>query len=180
MVSQLGRAMTRVSDAQRRVGNELGLLENGPATYEDWLGEIEVAKRWVHLENYIFKADRVGHRFAEALAAKAREGVPVRILYDWFGSMDVPRSFWEELRQAGVEARAVNPPTLREPLDFLLRDHRKPSREELRRSPPDPLRCPRYDRRLVPQPSQTLLHPYLLRSPRSTRLRRTLAPPLRL
>lgn len=125
MVSQLGRAMTRVSDAQRRVGNELGLLENGPATYEDWLAEIEVAKRWVHLENYIFKADRIGHRFAEALAAKAKEGVPVRILYDWFGSMDVPRSFWEELRQAGVEARAVNPPTLREPLDFLLRDHRK-------------------------------------------------------
>lgn len=117
--------MTRVSDAQRRVGNELGLLENGPATYEDWLREIEVAKRWVHLENYIFKADRIGHRFAEALAAKAKEGVPVRILYDWFGSMDVPRSFWEELRQAGVEAWAVNPPTLWEPLDFLLRDHRK-------------------------------------------------------
>ena len=61
MVSQLGRAMTRVSDAQRRVGNELGLLENGPATYEDWLAEIEVAKRWVHLENYIFKADRIGY-----------------------------------------------------------------------------------------------------------------------
>ena len=85
--------MTRVSDAQRRVGNELGLLENGPATYEDWLAEIEVAKRWVHLENYIFKADRIGHRFAEVLAAKAKEDVPVRILYDWFGSMDVPRYF---------------------------------------------------------------------------------------
>ena len=53
--------MTRVSDAQRRVGNELGLLENGPATYEDWLAAIEVAKRWVHLENYIFKADRIGY-----------------------------------------------------------------------------------------------------------------------
>jgi hypothetical protein len=35
LVSQLSRAMTRVSDAQRRVGNELGLLENGPAPYED-------------------------------------------------------------------------------------------------------------------------------------------------
>jgi hypothetical protein len=43
LVSQLGRAMTRVSDAQRRVSNELGLLKNGPATYEDWLGEIEGA-----------------------------------------------------------------------------------------------------------------------------------------
>lgn len=117
--------MTRVSDAPLRGGNELGLLKNGPATYEDWLGAIESAERWVHLENYIFRADKVGQRFGEVLAAKAREGVPVRVLYDWFGSMDVPRSFWDELRRAGVEARAVNPPALREPLDFLRRDHRK-------------------------------------------------------
>ncbi|MCA1728427.1 MAG: phospholipase D-like domain-containing protein [Actinobacteria bacterium] len=123
--SQLHGAMTRVSDAPLRGGNELGLLENGPATYEDWLAVIEDARRWVHLENYIFRADGIGRRFANVLCAKVREGVPVRVLYDWFGSWDVPRSFWEELRWAGVEVRAVNPLTLQEPLDFLRRDHRK-------------------------------------------------------
>jgi cardiolipin synthase len=123
--SQLHGAMTRVSDAPLRGGNELGLLENGPATYEDWLAMIEDARRWVHLENYIFRADGIGRRFANVLCAKVREGVPVRVLYDWFGSWDVPRSFWEELRWAGVEVRAVNPLTLQEPLDFLRRDHRK-------------------------------------------------------
>ena len=29
------------------------------------------------------------------------------------------------MREAGVEARAVNPPAIREPLNFLKRDHRK-------------------------------------------------------
>ena len=117
--------MARVSDSPLRYGNELRLLENGPTTYDDWLAEIRNAQRWVHLENYIFRADEIGHRFSDALSAKAREGVPVRILYDWFGSMDVPSSFWEGLRRAGVEVRAVNPPAVQAPLDFLRRDHRK-------------------------------------------------------
>jgi cardiolipin synthase len=118
--------MTRVSDAPLRGGNEITLLRNGPATYEDWLAAIGRAERWVHLENYIFRADNIGHRFAEALAAKAGEGVPVRVIYDWFGSMDVSRSFWERLRREGVEVRAANPPTLGEPLSIVRRDHRAP------------------------------------------------------
>jgi cardiolipin synthase len=39
--------------------------------------------------------------------------------------MDVPRSFWQELREAGVDVRAVNPPTLGTPLGVIRRDHRK-------------------------------------------------------
>src|SRR4028119_1502544 len=117
--------MARVSDSPLRYGNDLRLLENGPTTYKDWLAEIRNAQRWVHLENCIFRADEIGYRFADVLSAKARQGVPVRILYDWFGSMDVPRSFWEELRRAGVDVRAVNPPAIQAPLDFLRRDHRK-------------------------------------------------------
>jgi cardiolipin synthase len=79
----------------------------------------------VHLDNYIFENDATGKRFAEALSAKATEGVKVRVLHDWFGCMDVPRSFWQELREAGVEIRAVNPPTLGAPLGVIRRDHRK-------------------------------------------------------
>lgn len=119
------RAMGRVSDAPLRGGNELELLRNGPATYEAWLSAIGGAKRWVHLENYIFRADGIGQRFADVLCQKAREGVPVRVLYDWFGSADVPGSFWRRMREVGVEVRAVNPPAIREPLNFLKRDHRK-------------------------------------------------------
>ncbi|CAN5273580.1 hypothetical protein BH24ACT19_BH24ACT19_18490 [soil metagenome] len=123
---RLERALRRASDAPLRTGNEVSLLENGPATYEDWLGAIAGAERWVHLENYIFENDGVGRRFADALSSKAREGVPVRILYDWFGSADVPRSFWEEMRHAGAEVRAVSPPSLRRGARrFVRRDHRK-------------------------------------------------------
>jgi cardiolipin synthase len=115
----------RVSDAPLREGNRLALLKNGPDTYDDWLAAIAGAKRWVHLDNYIFENDEIGQRFSEALSAKAAEGVRVRVLHDWFGCMDVPRSFWNGMREAGVEVKAVNPPASGPPLGAIRRDHRK-------------------------------------------------------
>jgi cardiolipin synthase len=123
--ARLDRALARASGAPLREGNKLELLKNGPHTYDAWLAAIARARRWIHLDNYIFRDDATGKRFAEALSAKAAEGVRVRVLHDWFGCMDVPRSFWQELREAGAEVRAVNPPTLGAPLGVIRRDHRK-------------------------------------------------------
>ena len=116
---RLDRALARASDAPLREGNRLKLLKDGPNTYEDWLAEITRAERWVHLENYIFEADEVGHRLAEALCEKAAEGVRVRVLYDWFGCLDVPRAFWRRFRSTGVEVQVVNPLTLGAPLGVV-------------------------------------------------------------
>lgn len=101
------------------------LLRSGPETLQEWLAQIERAGRWVHLENYIFWPGGVGDRFAEALCERARAGVAVRVLVDWFGSSTAPRSFWGELRAAGAEVRMVSPPTLGSPLKVAFRDHRK-------------------------------------------------------
>src|SRR5918994_2529948 len=122
---RLDRALARASDAPLREGNRLELLRNGPDTYEHWLTAISGAERWVHLDNYIFSDDEVGERFARALSQKAGEGVSVRVLYDWFGCLDVDRSFWRRMRETGVDVRAVNPPTLGGPLGAIRRDHRK-------------------------------------------------------
>src|SRR5215217_1938000 len=119
------RVFKRVSDAPLREGNRLSLLKNGPQTYDEWLEEIGRAKKWIHLENYIFKADSVGRRFAEALKEKVAEGVAVRVIYDWYGSKATPGSLWRELRGAGVDVRAFNPFSLSAPLEAILRDHRK-------------------------------------------------------
>ena len=123
--ARLERALARTSDAPLRPNNRLALLKNGPDTYDDWLDAISRAKRWVHLENYIFTSDEVGHRFADALSKKASEGVTVRVLYDWFGCLNVRRPFWGAMRAAGVEVRAVNPLSLGAPLGVARRDHRK-------------------------------------------------------
>ncbi|MEI6136377.1 MAG: phospholipase D-like domain-containing protein [Chloroflexota bacterium] len=119
------QALARTSGAQLHAGNRLTLLQNGDATYNDWLRAIRGAQRWVHFENYIFKNDQIGNKFADALAERARAGVTVRVLYDWYGSMGVGRAFWNALRAQGVDVRTINPPQLADPLGALRRDHRK-------------------------------------------------------
>ena len=123
--ARLEGILGRVSDAPLRGGNRIALLKNGPDTYDDWLAAIARAERWIHLDNYIIANDEIGNRFAEALSAKAAEGVRVRVLHDWFGCMNIPRSFWNIMREAGVEVKAVNPPTSGPPLGAIRRDHRK-------------------------------------------------------
>jgi cardiolipin synthase len=123
--ARLEGILGRVSDAPLRRANSIELLKNGPDTYDDWLQAIARAQRWIHLDNYIFANDEIGNQFAEALSAKASEGVRVRVLHDWFGCMDVPRSFWNVMRKAGVEVKAVNPPASGPPLGAIRRDHRK-------------------------------------------------------
>jgi len=123
--ARLEGILGRVSDAPLRENNRISLMKNGPDTYDDWLAAIARAKRWIHLDNYIIADDEVGYRFARALSAKAKEGVSVRVLHDWFGCMNVPRSFWRGMREAGVEVKAVNPPASGPPLGAIRRDHRK-------------------------------------------------------
>ena len=103
------RALGRASDAPLREGNRLTLLKNGPETFEEWLEEIGRAEKWVHLELFQFEGGTIGRRFAEAFAQKAREGVHVRVLYDWVGSLLVPRSFWSGLRRAGWRCASSTP-----------------------------------------------------------------------
>ncbi len=117
---------SRVAGATPIEGNSLRLLRDGAENYPAWLEAIGRARHSVHFENYIVRSDAVGRKFAAALEAKAREGVPVRILYDWMGCLAQTRpGFWRRLRQAGAEVRCFNRPRLDSPLGWLSRNHRK-------------------------------------------------------
>jgi cardiolipin synthase len=106
-------------------GNALRLQFDGPYTFDAWIEAIDGAKRYVHFENYILRDDRVGRVFRDALVRKAKEGVQVRVLYDWMGSWATSRRFWKPFKEAGAEVRAFNPPSIRNPFGLLQRDHRK-------------------------------------------------------
>jgi len=121
----LACAINRAAGGRPIPGNRVELLIDGTATYAAMLDLIAGARRWVHFENYIFRSDTVGWRFAEALVARAREGVHVRVLYDWLGSIGTSRKLWHHLRAAGVEVRAFHPPRLLDLMTNLSRNHRK-------------------------------------------------------
>lgn len=120
------RMFSRAAGAALIGGNQVRLLEDGRENYSAWLAAIRSAKQRVHFENYFVQEDEVGLEFAEAFAERAREGVEVRILYDWFGgTRKASRAFWRRLRAAAVEVRVHNPPGFSSPHGWLSRDHRK-------------------------------------------------------
>ncbi|HEX7639761.1 MAG TPA: phospholipase D-like domain-containing protein, partial [Burkholderiaceae bacterium] len=109
-------------------GNRVDLLQDGPDTYAAMYEAIAEARDHVHLESYIFEADGPGAEFARRLLERARAGVRVHVIYDAFGSIGTPASYFEALRAGGVAVCEFN--TLRRLRTLLsralhLRDHRK-------------------------------------------------------
>jgi len=120
------QAFSRAAGAPLIRGNGIRLLKDGGENYSAWLDAIRRAERTVHFENYFLRNDDLGEQFAAALIARARDGIRVRLLYDWLGSLGkARRQFWERLRAGGVEVRCYNPPRFGSPLGWVSRGHRK-------------------------------------------------------
>ena len=120
------QAFSRAAGAPLISGNGVRLLKDARENYPAWLDAIAGATRSIHFESYIIHDDAVGEQFSDALIAKARDGVHVRVIYDWMGGVGkTSRRFWHRLRAGGVEVRCYNVPTPASPLGWLSRDHRK-------------------------------------------------------
>jgi cardiolipin synthase A/B len=105
------------------------LLRDGAQAFPRMLAAIAAARREVLLEMYWIGADLAGERFREALAASARTGVRVCVVYDALGSMGMTQAFWRPLFAAGgraVEYHSLSPLDPRFRLARVeMRDHRK-------------------------------------------------------
>lgn len=106
-------------------GNRVKILYKGRDYFETIFGNIEMARKIICLQFYIFRNDETGKELAEILKRKAKEGVRIYILYDHFGSFGTPSRFWDSLRSEGINIRASRPFKWRRILDYPHRDHRK-------------------------------------------------------
>jgi len=110
-------------------GDRVRLLVDGRMAFRAMLSAIRSARREVLVEMYWVGDDPVGTRFRAELAAAARRGVMVRIVFDAFGSLGLPGDFWAPVeREGGIvyTFHALSPFARRFRPDFLeRRDHRK-------------------------------------------------------
>lgn len=125
----LGRVGAATTGYPMTTSTRVQLLIDGAATFDALVAAIEAAERHVHVEYYIFVADASGGRLRDALVARARAGVKVRLLLDGVGSRGLRGDFLASLTEAGVEVAWFHPvrwwltPFLRPKLN--LRTHRK-------------------------------------------------------
>ena len=106
--------------------NEVDIFTDGYAFFPELLAEIAKAKDHIHLDTYIFEDDPLGRLVADALIAKAKEGVEVRVIYYDVGCWKVKNSFFERMREAGIDVHAFMPvrfPMFTRKVNY--RNHRK-------------------------------------------------------
>ncbi|MWC31098.1 cardiolipin synthase [Paenibacillus sp. MMS18-CY102] len=106
--------------------NEVDFYTEGLKKFEQLLADIAAATQHIHMQYYIFNNDGWGRKVRDALTAKAREGVQVRLLYDDIGSRKLNDRFFTEFDAAGGQ-RAIFFPSRIPYFNFRInyRNHRK-------------------------------------------------------
>ena len=115
-----------VAEARLMGGSGIEIITNGEEFFDKLLREIESARNHIHSLFYIFEDDNIGTRLRDALVAKAREGVEVRLIYDGVGCWKVPTQFFDEISNAGgfvAPFLKVHFPLLTNKINY--RNHRK-------------------------------------------------------
>ena len=116
-----------IAESPLYAGNGVRVLQDGGQTFPAMFAAMEGARQFLYLEYYTLQdVQSAGRKLSDVLAAKARAGVRVRVIYDAVGSLGTPATFFAGLRAAGVQLVQYNPINpLKEPLSLNERDHRK-------------------------------------------------------
>lgn len=106
--------------------NSVSVYHNGEEAYPAMLESINRAQHRILLATFIWKADRTGIMFADALGAAVSRGVRVMALVDGFGELYSWRKPSKLLKRRGVAVARFLPPRLLPPSIYVnLRNHRK-------------------------------------------------------
>jgi len=106
-------------------GNRAVALINGDRIFPAMLGAIRDARHSVDFETYIYWSGSIGQEFAEALMERARAGVAVHVLVDWWGGEDIWERYRVRMEAAGVQMQLYNPPRPATLGRLNARTHRK-------------------------------------------------------
>ena len=85
------------------------ILTSGYEFFPLLLRDIAAARSHIHLCMYIFEDDALGRLISDALIARARDGVEVRVVYDDVGCWRVSSRFFERMRREGIDVEPFMP-----------------------------------------------------------------------
>jgi cardiolipin synthase len=106
---QFGRSMAALFGSNLLPGNQIETLVNGNEIFPAMLKALRGATQTITFETYIYWRGDVADQFAEVLSQKAREGVSVKVLLDWVGSIPMEEALVERMKAAGVEVVRFRP-----------------------------------------------------------------------
>lgn len=123
---ELIKLLRNLNQAPLLQGSSVDFYIAGRDKFDALFRDIEAATEHIHIEYYVWEDDVVGNQLKDALIKKSAEGIKIRAIVDSVGSWKVKRSFYEELRSAGIEVEEfmkVKFPMLTSHANY--RNHRK-------------------------------------------------------
>ena len=105
--------------------NRVDLLVDGERTFDAILEAVAASERYVLVQFYIVRDDRIGGRLRDALTEALRRGVRVHLLFDGIGSAGLSAAYLARLREAGAEVHAFATARRSHRLQLNFRNHRK-------------------------------------------------------
>lgn len=108
---QLKTSMGALFGSNYVPGNRVDTLVNGAQIFPSMLRAIREARHTISFETYIYWRGDIANDFAEALSIKARQGLSVKVLLDWVGSIPMDEGLIKRMQDAGVEVVRFRPIT---------------------------------------------------------------------
>ena len=105
-------------------GNSAKVFQDG-AIFPAMLADIAAAEHTIHLETFVWSKGALETRFVDALSAKARAGVKVRVLIDTLGASKASSAELERLKASGANLSSYCKPRWWNLGRFNHRTHRK-------------------------------------------------------
>jgi cardiolipin synthase len=93
----------------RVAGNDVRLLENGDEIFPAMLEAIRSAEHSICFETYVYWSGHIAEEFAYALSERARNGVEVQVILDWYGCLWMSEDLLDEMQSAGVHVEIYRP-----------------------------------------------------------------------
>jgi cardiolipin synthase len=122
---RLRRMLEGVIGIPATEGNRIDVLRNGDEIFPAMLEAIEAADHTVDFLTFVYWDGEVGTDFAHALAARAKDGVRVRLLLDAWGAHPMDRDLIAMMDEVGVHVRWFRPLRRLRPGQVNHRTHRK-------------------------------------------------------
>ncbi|WP_246160100.1 phospholipase D-like domain-containing protein [Aureimonas fodinaquatilis] len=103
------RTMHSVFEGDVQPGHSIRTLVNGDEIFPPMLSAIREAQVSVNFVTYIYWSSEIAREFATALAEKARDGVPVRVLVDFVGAIPFDEDTIKIMTDANVNFERFRP-----------------------------------------------------------------------
>ena len=101
--------VTMLTGTSMLPGHRVEVMLNGDGTYERLWEDLRSAQLSITLQLYYGAPGRMADNLRQILLERAKAGVRVLVLYDAFGTVDIPADHRDALRTAGVVVEPFRP-----------------------------------------------------------------------